>query len=86
MGIPGIIALVLLFASLALTYWRMYRAQDPVLAILGIVGLMLLASVPLRNFSNDFFQRDVALLFWSMNGVFLGFGLRLQRQIEKSTA
>ena len=86
MGIPGIIALVLLFASLALTYWRMYRAQDPVLAILGIVGLMLLASVPLRNFSNDFFQRDVALLFWSMNGVFLGFGLRLQRQIEKYTA
>jgi O-antigen ligase len=79
MGIPGIIALILLFASLAATYWRMYRMEDPVLVTVGMAGILLLASVVLRNLTNDFFQRDVALMFWAMNGLFLGVGLRCQR-------
>ena len=78
MGIPGIFALFALFAGLAASYWRMYRSEDQALTILGIAGILLLTSVLLRNLSNDFFQRDVSLLFWSMNGLFLGVGRRLQ--------
>lgn len=79
MGVPGMIALFLLFASLAATYWRMYRKEDPILATIGIAGMLLLSSIVLRNLTNDFFQRDVALMFWAMNGLLLGAGLRLQR-------
>lgn len=83
LGIPGMVALILLFASLAVIYWRMYRHEDQFLATLGIAGMLLLTSVILRNLTNDFFQRDVALLFWAMNGLFLGIGLRLQKQLGK---
>jgi len=85
LGVPGIIALALLFAGLAFFYWRMFRSPDMTLAALGIAGLMLLAGVMLRNFTDDQFQRDVALLFWSMNGLLLGYGLRLQRTNGRST-
>ena len=85
LGVPGMIALAMLFASLALTYWRMYRSPDRSLAVLGIAGIMLLTGVILRNLSNDFFLRDAALLFWSMNGLLLGYGLRLQRQSGRAS-
>lgn len=80
MGLPGLLALILLFAALAATYWKMVRSSDSMLSIVGIAGLLLLTSIILRNLTNDFFQRDVALLFWAMNGMLLGTGLRLQRQ------
>lgn len=86
LGIPGMAALILLFASLAVIYWRMYRHEDQFLPTVGIAGLLLLTSVILRNLSNDFFQRDVALLFWAMNGLLLGLGLRLQQPPGQANA
>ena len=86
LGVPGMLALVGLFAGMAWTYWRMFRNPDPSIAAIGIAGLMLLVSVILRNSSNDFFQRDMALLFWSMNGLLLGFGMRLLRKADGAGA
>ncbi len=77
MGLPGMIALMSVFGGLLLQYWRMYRSPNQTLTVLGIAGLLLVIGVLLRNFSNDMFQRDSALLFWSMNGLLLGCGLRL---------
>lgn len=85
LGIPGMVALILLFASLLATYWRMYRSGNQDLAILGIAGILLVAAVVLRNLSNDFFQRDAALLFWAMNGLLLGYGFRLQRSLDSGS-
>jgi O-antigen ligase len=82
LGIPGMFALILLFGSLSKTYWGMYRSGNQELATLGIAGILLVTAVVLRNLSNDFFQRDAALLFWAMNGLFLGYGLRLQRSVD----
>ena len=83
MGIPGIIALLTLFSAMFLTYWKMYRHVDEDISIVGTAGLMLLSGVMLRNLSNDFFLRDMALLFWSLNGMLLGYGERICSRVVR---
>jgi O-antigen ligase len=73
MGIPGVIALVLLFLALLRRFLQMSRAEDRASAMAGICGVLLVAGVVARNLSNDFFQRDLALLFWAVAGMFLGY-------------
>jgi len=34
---------------------------------------LLVIGVVARNLTNDFFQRDLALLFWSIAGMLLGY-------------
>ncbi len=66
MGVPGILAVLTLFAVWARFFWS--RATD----IAGIAGCMLVAGVFLRNQFNDFFVRDMSLLFWALCGLFAG--------------
>ena len=73
MGIPGIIAIVLIFFVLLRKFWELSRADDRVVAMAGICGVLLIAGVVARNLTNDFFQRDLALLFWSVAGMLLGY-------------
>ncbi len=73
MGIPGMVVLVLLFSALLRRFWQLSRSDDRTLALTGICGVMLVAGVVARNLANDFFQRDQALLFWSIAGMLLGY-------------
>jgi len=73
MGIPGILAIVLIFFTLLRTFWKLSRAEDRVIAMAGICGVLLVTGVIARNLANDFFQRDLALLFWSIAGMLLGY-------------
>jgi len=73
MGVPGMVAILLVFLALLRKFWEMSRADDRVIAMAGICGVLLVIGVVARNFSNDFFQRDLALLFWSMAGMLLGY-------------
>jgi len=73
MGIPGMIAIVLLFSALLRKFWQLSRAEDRVVAMAGICGVLLVVGVVARNLTNDFFQRDLALLFWSVAGMLLGY-------------
>ncbi len=66
MGVPGILALLVLFAA-----WGRFFGRHAASAV-GIAGCMLLAGVFLRNQFNDFFQRDMSLLFWALCGLFAG--------------
>jgi O-antigen ligase len=79
MGIPGVIAGVLLFLALLRQFWELSRARDRVVAAAGICGVLLVIGVVGRNLSNDFFQRDLALLFWSIAGILLGYAQHAQR-------
>jgi O-antigen ligase len=72
MGLPGMIALVLLFFALLRKFWELSRAEDRTVAMAGICGVLLVVGVVARNLTNDFFQRDLALLFWSIAGMLLG--------------
>ena len=73
MGIPGMVATVLMFLALLRIFWNLSRAEDRVIAMAGICGLLLVTGVVARNLSNDFFQRDLALLFWAIVGMLLGY-------------
>jgi O-antigen ligase len=79
MGLPGIAALLLVYGCLLREYWRLARHSDRRLQLLGAAGVALVAGVLLRNQANDFFMRDMAILFWALNGALLGLGARLRR-------
>ncbi len=76
MGIPGILALLALFACFGSVFWR--AAAGPS-ALAGIVGLSLVAGVLLRNQFNDFFARDMSLMFWALTGLFARLALTSKR-------
>ena len=73
MGVPGMLAILLLFLALLRRFWELSRADDRGIAMAGICGVLLVIGVVARNLTNDFFQRDLALLFWSIAGMLLGY-------------
>jgi O-antigen ligase len=73
MGVPGVIAIALLFLTLLRRFLELSRAEDRVSAMAGICGVLLVVGVVARNLTNDFFQRDLALLFWAIAGMLLGY-------------
>lgn len=79
LGLPGVAALVYVFFCLALCYWWLYRHTDATASRIGTTGLLLIVAVVSRNLTNDFFLRDMAILFWALNGALLGCGLRRAR-------
>ena len=58
-----------------------YRAllRDPVLAPLGMMGIALVTGFVVKNLTDDFLHRHNALLFWALNGVFLGLARAARR-------
>ncbi len=66
LGVPGMIALFALFAAWGRLFWR-YAGTAA-----GIAGCALVAGVVVRNQFNDFFMRDMSLLFWALCGLFAG--------------
>ena len=77
MGIPGMLVILLLFGALGWQYLQFTRSADRKLKLIGVCGIALVLGVFARNMVNDLFLRDGALLFWALNGSFLGLGLRL---------
>ncbi|MHB8667468.1 MAG: O-antigen ligase family protein [Burkholderiales bacterium] len=84
LGIPGMIAIALLFFALLRKFWALSRADDRVVAMAGICGVLLVIGVVARNLTNDFFQRDLALLFWSLAGMLLGYAQHAQNAADAS--
>jgi O-antigen ligase len=82
MGIPGILVLMLLFFSILREYWRFYKSVDVRLQWLGACGLAMVIGVLMKNMTDHFFSRDLSLLFWSLVGMTLGYGERLQDRIK----
>jgi O-antigen ligase len=75
-GVPGIVAIMLLFAALGTRFWRL-SLQGPMLdRLVAMAGIAMVAGVFARNTVNDFFVRDGALLFWALAGMLLGYLLR----------
>jgi O-antigen ligase len=75
-GIPGIVAILILFAALFRRFWRLAFAPDRDVQVAGLAGAAMVAGVFVRNCFNDFFIRDGALMFWGLAGMLLGFALR----------
>jgi O-antigen ligase len=86
MGILGVIALLWLFFALLEEFWALSRADDRVMAMAGICGVLLVAGVVARNLTNDFFQRDLALLFWALAGMLLGYAGHAKKRMASAVA
>ncbi|MDK9723943.1 MAG: O-antigen ligase family protein [Sterolibacteriaceae bacterium MAG5] len=67
MGVPGMLALVGLFGGFGVFFWR---GSSGTVTAAGIAGVAIVAGVLLRNQFNDFFVRDMSLLFWALVGLF----------------
>ncbi|MBE0613562.1 MAG: O-antigen ligase family protein [Burkholderiales bacterium] len=82
MGIPGMIAILALFLLLLRKFWLLSRTDDRIVAMAGICGVLLVTGVVARNLTNDFFQRDLALLFWAIAGMFFGYAQHAHKASE----
>lgn len=67
MGVPGMLSLAALFAGFGIFFWG--AGVGPA-ALSGMAGVAIVAGVLLRNQFNDFFLRDMSLLFWTLAGLF----------------
>jgi O-antigen ligase len=75
----GIIG-VAIFLGMLFLFAREYVAMlgQASVAPLGVMGLALLAGFVTKNFTDDFFHRHNAHVFWALNGMLLGFAQRLR--------
>jgi len=75
-GVPGMMAVLALFGSLAWRFWRLACRGEPLGRLAGLAGAAMVSGVLARNMANDFFVRDGALLFWALAGMLFGYALR----------
>ena len=74
LGAIGLVA----FAAVLLLLGRQYVSllARPQSAVLGVIGLALLAGFVTKNLTDDFMHRHNAQVFWALNGMLLGFSAR----------
>ncbi|MBK9705402.1 MAG: O-antigen ligase family protein [Betaproteobacteria bacterium] len=77
-GAPGFALLVALLAALATAHAASLRSADPTRALLGVIGLSLLAGFVVKNLTDDFFFGSNAREFWALNAILLGYDARLR--------
>ncbi len=80
-GVPGMAAVLALFAALAWRFWQLTFRRDRLARLTGLAGAAMVAGVLARNMANDFFERDAALLFWALAGMLFGYALRRESPI-----
>ena len=85
-GAVGLALFVALLAAIGWRYLRFYRSTSDTLALLGLVGLTLLAGFVVKNLTDDFLIRSNGRLFWALNAAILGWGVRLERASPRAFA
>lgn len=75
-GIPGMLALLALFAAIVWRLVGLYRDADPAIRLIGIAGLCVVFAVLLKSMVDDLFVRHNAWLFWALLGMGLGYATR----------
>lgn len=76
-GVVGLAALLFLLVALVRQASALYaRHQTLEVRVIGAAALALLLGVIVKNFTDDFFGRELALLTWTMIGIVLGYTVR----------
>ena len=78
MGVPGILVMVLLFCAVLREYWRLYRSDLRLLQWIGACGIAMVIGMLVKNMTDHFFTRDLALMFWALVGMSLGYAKRIE--------
>ncbi len=74
LGVVGLVVFVAVLVALAREYIALLSLPDA--ALLGVIGLALLAGFLTKNLTDDFLHRHNAQLFWALNAMLLGFAAR----------
>ena len=77
-GIIGLALFLALLAALCARFVRYLRHGDDALAIIGVLGLSLVAGFVVKNMTDDFLFRSNAKEFWALLALLVGFGTRLE--------
>lgn len=72
LGLVGLCLFLWVIGELLREFYQKWRNQSLDIAWAGWLGVMLVLAFGLKNFTDDFFWRTGALLFWTLSGLFLG--------------
>jgi len=73
MGLPGILAFVLLLAAAGRAMWpRRALAAHRALYGYALAGIVMTGGIFLKNMTDDFFVNDGAFLYWILTGAVIG--------------
>jgi O-antigen ligase len=78
-GAVGLALFCALLAALCARFVRYVRRGDDALAVIGIVGMSLIAGFVIKNLTDDFLFRTNAKEFWALLALLVGFGTRLEQ-------
>jgi O-antigen ligase len=81
-GAIGLALFIALLAAIAARFVRYLRQGDDALAIVGIVGLAVMAGFVTKNMTDDFLFRSNAKEWWALLAMIVGFGARLEARGE----
>ncbi len=84
MGVPGLLSLFWLLAAAGRQFSFKSPMASAAYAIIGTGGLALLSALIVKNFTDDFFIEQNALLFWALVGLGLGIRSRFASAAEPS--
>jgi hypothetical protein len=77
-GTIGLLLFVGLLLALCARFAHYLRRDDDALAVVGVVGLSLIAGFVAKNMTDDFLFRSNAKEFWALLALLVGFGTRLE--------
>lgn len=73
LGLVGLALTVALLGSVGNALWRTFRSHPgEAVSWLAAAGLVYLVGLLAKNMTDDFFIREVSLLFWAIMGLILG--------------
>lgn len=84
MGLPGIVAFLLLFLAVFIALGRLLRGPSASRA-LALTALAMSIGVFVKNMTDDFFFRELGYLFWLLVGASLGAANCSSREIKRAT-
>ena len=82
LGAVGLAIFAGVMLSLAWRYARFVRSRDDILALVGVIGLALLAGFMVKNLTDDFFYRSNGKLFWALSALLLAYGSLREKRLE----
>ena len=82
-GIVGFLLFTALLVALCQRFLRYIGGGDDALAIIGIVGVSLVAGFLVKNLTDDFLFRSNAKEFWALLAILIGFGTRLESRSNR---
>lgn len=86
LGVVGIVLMLMVFAAIFWHFWQFYRTtQNRQLQLVGAFGLTFVIGVISINIFNDSMVRHFSLLFWSLMGMWLGYGTRINNGREHAS-